>query len=376
MAEARNLARDEMFTQTQTGQWLVGYFDLRDKLAAEMSKAGIHSIRTVTAERLGITKRYDNGVAKLNEEFPDGQTAYRLFFSSDLEHQITPGDRKLNAIPEETFDNRITPWWTRFEILRDGPNQASTEAARNEAFNAIRAYVDLAYDKFPLKENPLILRWNTADPTWQQDYLVSLVSRPYAYLNRFDKTFLLKNPTNDSAENLWTAYAQARGVIAEREATDPDFSSTKAYEALGIWVAQQATKNKAFAAQVAGANTWGYQFARILERPDTARALLGEAPKFSMPYWRAFLDAVGEVQHVVDAAKLGGSFDPRAKVTYNVLRDELLRYVGSLREGSVEFRQQWDFLEEASTTDPLISYFMPEFSNYYGPIQGYPGGPR
>jgi hypothetical protein len=93
----------------------------------------------------------------------------------------------------------------------------------------------------------------------------------------------------------------------------------------------------------------------------------------SRSYWGAFLDGLGQIQHVVDAGKFGGSYDPQAKVAYNVLRGKLVDYVNELRESSPQFKAQWDYLEEASGPDPAISYFMPVFGDYYGPLTGYPG---
>ncbi len=366
LAEARRLAADPMFTRTDTGKWLVGYLEVRDKAATELAKVGLHSIETMTAERLGITKDYNQGVRRLNQLYPDGLTAYRLFFQNDLKKVTTAGDKLLNNLPEGLFDAKITPWWEEFEKLRQGPDAAATEAERSAAFTSIRAYVELAYDSYDKRTNPLILRWKTSDPTWRQDYLISSLSRPYAYQSWFDKTQLLKDRTDKATEAIWTAYGDARGIIAQREATDPDYSSTAAYDALGKWVAAQAATHKRFAGQLAHANRWTFTFGELLPQilPDRSH---------SGPYWTALLDATDEVQRVVDGAKLGGSFDARHKVAYNILREHLLKYVGELRATSAEFDEQWTFLEDASGADPLLSYLMPEFDTYFGPIQGYPG---
>lgn len=376
IAEANILARDELFQQTNAGQWLVKYLSLRRTTRDALNDVGLHSIRTKTAERLGITGHYDDTVARLNEQYPDGATAYRLFFGQDLEHVATPGDRAIDALPEDVFDDHITPWWTRYERLRDAPDvqpgSVVTEGSRGEAFNAIRAWVETAYSEFDRKTNPLLLRWKAADPVYHQDALTSLSARWYPYMSRFDKD-LLGDKTNAKAETLWTTFVQLRGVIAEREAMDPEFSSTKAYDALGQWVVAQAAGSKVFAAQVAVANTWGYALAKVVDTPRLHRQLFGSEIRLARPYWRALLDATSTIQQMVDAAKLGGSFDPKAKVLFNILRGKLIDYVGQLKEASAEFSAQWDLLEQTNGSDVLVASLMPEFSDYFGPIQGYPG---
>jgi len=155
---------------------------------------------------------------------------------------------------------------------------------------------------------------------------------------------------------------------------DPNFSTGQAYDALSAWVAANAVANKTFATQVAAASTWGYSLSKVIEDPKLAQAMFGtELGSESRAYWGAFLDGLGQIQHVVDAAKLGGSYDPQAKVAYNVLRGKLVEYVNELRDSSPLFKAQWDYLEEASGPDPAISYFMPVFGEYYGPLTGYPG---
>lgn len=369
LAEARQLAKDPIFTKTEVGKWLQGYLELRDRIARELADAGVSSIETQTAERLGITERYQKGLEALNERYPDGATAYRVFFTGDLKRVPSAGDKALDRLPEGFVQNELTPWWERYEELRSAPDQAADEAARTDAFNALRAFVDASFERFGRRENPLVLRWNAADPTWREEVLAGMLGRPYPYLDRFQKSYVLGERTTPAAERIWTEYLQLRAEIARREASDPSFSSTDAYAALGRWVAEQAASNRVFARQLDHANSWTWRFRAVLEElvPQRER---------SAPYWEALFETVDTIQDVVDRAKLGGSFDPRAKAAYNAMRATLLDYVEQLRRSSLEFDRQWEYLEGLSGTDPLVSYLMPAWGDYYGPIQGYPGGPR
>jgi hypothetical protein len=378
MGEARRLAADKLFTQTDAGQGLVEYFALRDPIERDLAKLGSHSILTVAAENAGLAKRYNQGVKAIQARHPDFKTAYRLFFSSDLQHVRTTAEKALDKLPEGLFDNRLTPWWNTFEELRAAPNLAELEGPRSEAYTALRIYVNEAFAEYPKGQNPMILRWRLADPSYRSDMVVSLLGRPYPYLTLFEKGVMLGDRSNRKTEDLWTLWSQARTAIAEREAYDPDYGSGDAYERLERVVAGWAAKNETFRNQAIAASTWDATFRKVLDSREVSTSLFG-APldKESRTHWEAFLDATDQIQKVVDAAKLadpaGTRYDPRSKVAYNVLRIKLVDYANALRESSPEFKAQWDFLEEASGPDPAVSYFMPEFDSYYGPLWGYPG---
>jgi hypothetical protein len=366
LAQARHLVADSTFTRTDTGKGLVAYMALRTQIQTELAGKNLSSVRTMTAERLGITGRYDDGVASIIEQHPDFKTAYRLFFFSDLQHVKTAGDRALDAIPENVYDTQITPWWEHFEQLREVPNMARDEASRNMAYEDIRAWTEKAYEDFPKGQNPMILRWQTWSPPERSDYLVSLIGRGYSFYSRFDRETLLGERSDPATEGLWTTYNILRTEIAQREATDPNFVSSDAYKRLDAWVLLNSASNPTFATQVADANTWGFAFSKVLPELVTNR-------KDSGPYWQAFLDALGTVQQTVDAYQLHGDSeaDGKRKAAYTALRSALSSYVDQLRSENLAFARQWDSLEEASGPDPLLGYFMPD--SWYR-LGGYPEG--
>jgi hypothetical protein len=378
MGEARRLAADKLFTKTDAGQGLVEYFALRDPIERELAKLGSHSILTVAADDAGLAQRYNRGVKDIQRRHPDFKTAYRLFFSSDLQHVKTTAEKAVDKLPEGLFNNRLTPWWNTFEDLRAAPNLAELEGPRSDAYTALRIYVNEAFAEYPRGQNPMILRWRLADPSYRSDMVVSLLGRPYPYLTLFEKNILLGDRSNRKTEDLWTLWSQARSAIAEREAYDPNYGSGDAYERLEGTVAQWAATNKTFRNQAIAASKWDATFRKVLGNREVSMSLFG-APldSESRAHWDAFLDGVDQIQQVVDAAKLadpaGTRYDPKSKVAYNVLRAKLVQYANVLSQSSPEFKAQWDFLEEASGPDPAVSYFMPEFDSYYGPLWGYPG---
>jgi hypothetical protein len=378
MAESRRLAADPLFIQTDAGQGLVEYLALRDPIERQLAELEVHSIDTVAADTAGLTDRYRKGVKEITREHPDFATAYRLFFTGDLEHVKTSGERTVDKLPEGVYDSKITPWWTRYENLRAAPNEAQLEGERSEAYSALRIYVNQAYTEFPKAQNPMLLRWNLADPGYRSDVLLGVLGRPYGYMSLFEKRSILGDRSNNATEDLWTAWSQLRTVIANNEASDPNYGSGDAYARLEGWVRANAAKNKTFAQQVIAGSTWGYSMGKIVGDRELSTSMFG-APldHESRSFWRAFLDGVAQIQGVVDRAKLadpdGTRYDPRSKIVYNVLTDKLVGYVNQLRESSPQFKAQWDYLEEASGPDPAIRYFMPEFDSYYGPLWGYAG---
>jgi hypothetical protein len=354
MAESRSLARDKTFTKTDVGKGLVAYLALRDSISDDLAAHGASSIQTVLAERLGLASEFTDGVADIVDQYPDFNTAYRLFFASDLQHVETAGDKALAGVPQDVYDDKITPWWDRYERLKDKPNLAGNVNDRNAAYEGIRMFVERAYEEFPRSQNPMILRWKTYDDSERQDYLVSMIGRSYGFNSRFDRVELLGDKSSKAAEKFWTDYNTARTAISNQDDHDPNFAAGDAYTALDRWVLGQAAKNPIIRNQLEASNTWGYAFRKVLPEMFPQR-------RRSQPYWDAFLDSVATVQQVVIAKELHGdaSFDPNEKVLYTRLKEVLEGYVGTLREENLQFREQWRFLEDASGPDPLLDYFMP-----------------
>ncbi len=366
MREARALAENRLFGQTDTGKGLREYLSLRDQIENEMRQAGVSNIRTTTAENLGFTKRFDEGVAAIIERHPDFRTAFRLFFKGDLESVRTAGDALLDSLPTSFVKGELNAWWTQYEQLRQGPNAATTDDARNAAYQAIRDYANAAFDQFDNAHNPILLWWATRSPSERQDYLVSLLGRPYAFMSRFDKSVILHDPADAATEGFWQQYSAAQQIIAQREAQDFNntYDATAAYNALNAWAATQAARNPALAQQFEHANTWGYAFEQSYQDQGPAHPGIFPNTSSTATYWQAFLDALRKVQGVVNAAHLHGVHDPDARnaYVYAQLRQDLEGYAQQLAAESPTFAQQWNWLESQSS-DPLISSFMPD--SYY-----------
>jgi len=359
MAIARELAKDKLFSKTEVGQWLRGFLPLFDLTRDRLSEANLRTLESKTAERLGIVADWEKGLKILGLAFPQGEQAYRLFFDRALKAGVrTVGDRLLDAIPEAAYDEKINPWWSEMEELRAAIDLSGPEEERNAAYAALRAWVNGSYDAFSTKQNPMILRWETWSPSEREGYLLSLVARSYQFNSRFDHETVLGEQTSAGAEQLWGMYEQVRLAIAEQEATDPAFSSTRAYAALDSWIRQQTAADPVFAAQVAHANTWGWSFEQVLNRRDDTWGFIGAEE--ARPYWDGLLDAVRQVQGVVERADLHGLEDTATKaIAYRTMIESVRSYVNQLREASPVFRAEWDWLDKENGPDSALEIFIP-----------------
>jgi len=356
---ARELARNKMFGRTEVGRWLQGFLPLYDRTRDALAEANLRTLSSTTAERLGIVKMWEDGLKVLGGVFPQGEQAFRLFFDDALRADVrTVGDRLIDGISESTFDKDINPWWSTFETRRAAIDVAGPEEELSAAYAAVRTWVNSSYDAFPADENPMILWWGTRNPTEKESYLVSLVRRAYQYNSRFDRETILGESTSPAAEEAWGTYEQIRLFISQQEASDPAFSSTRAYAALDVWVRSQTAADPAFAEQVAHANTWGFAFEQVLDRRDDTWGFLGSAE--ARPSWDALLDAVRQVQVVVEAYDLHGLSDTAAKaIAYRALRDSLMAHVDELSQVSPEFAAEWNWLDRQTGPEAAIEVFMP-----------------
>jgi len=364
--EVRHLVKDPMFTKTDVGQGLVAYVALYDKVNAELGAANVTTLNSAVATNLGYVAEYEQGVNQIVAEHPDFGTAYRVFFKNDLRAGVTTaGQTTLEGIAKADpafIEGSLYPWWSQFEKLKAAPDQVPIGGDTSGAFEAIRSYVNGAYDTFDDAHNPMLLWWGGKNAADKQTYLASLVGRPYQYATRFDKQTLLGETTTPVTEQRWTAYEQARAEISARNLADPNFSSTAAYKALDAWVLAQAQTDPTFAAQVRNANTLGFSFAQLRTQ------LFPTSPQLDAD-WGAFLDGVHQIQDIVERYGLNGStagFDPHKKAAYLSLQTSLQHYADQLAAQDQAFGAQFAQLEKWSGTDTAIArYFVP---NVYYPI--------
>ncbi|HEV8420185.1 MAG TPA: hypothetical protein VGR13_02375, partial [Actinomycetota bacterium] len=347
LSEARRLSTDSTFLQTDVGKGLAEYLALRDGIEVQMSEAGIHTLRTKAAEKMGLPERYDTTVADIEARYPDFKLAYQAFFDHDLQGVETAGDKLLSGLPPAAAE-AIKAWEVQNSARQDAPAQATNDIEKNQAYTAIRQWVEQAYEQFPHDQNPAVINWATRGPDEKLNYELGLMDRPYIFMSRFDRQEILGEPSSTAAEQAWTAVDNARIEVQKFLAANPTASAGPVYNQLDAYVQQLAASNPDFAAQLGAANQWGHVQEKLLPQ------IFGQASQ-AASWWSAFFDALRTVQAVVERNDLHSDKD----AGYAGLRDQLAAYVDQLKQTNPVFSHQWDYLEE-QTPNPLMASFMPD----------------
>lgn len=365
LAMARALVKDKLFLKTDAGQGLKEYMELRGRTLAEMREANITSIATKYSMESGLGKRFEDETAAIIERHPDFEIAQRLFFKYDLRGVPTYQDRLLDPLEKGHLSKSEADEYVQLEQdwrrLRSAPFKAAG-VAKDEAWLALREFTDHVFKDQPANMNPILVGWKSMREDEKDSLRRSLIGRPYIFMSRFDREVVLGEKTDNATEATWDAYARARLEIVRRKEADPKMTTGSLYEALDEQMAQMASKNPVLAAQLRHANDWTYVFNQTSSflKSDNAAA----------PFWRGFMKAVSTVQARANAQELHGDqdFDRDKAALYASYRDALDDYRKLLGEQSVDFRNQWQQLEEENELDDLIEDFVPSF---YFPLGGW-----
>ncbi|HSE44947.1 MAG TPA: hypothetical protein VLA89_06425, partial [Gemmatimonadales bacterium] len=355
--------KNPLFAGTQVGQFLQEYRNLRGGIIDEMAKNGIHSLNTVTAEKLGLKAQYEQGVKQLISTYGDGaERAYNYFFRDDLQSVVTEQDKLIDRLAEdpERYQKQLQ-WEVEWNHARMKAANVSNDAGADAAYLHMRDMANSAYQLYGKgKDNPLIFWWHTRTAYEKESYIQSVVTRPYLFLSRFERQEILGEKTDDTAEQMWMEVGKFDHHIDQLQKKDPNAEVFQLYEARDQMIRGFMRQSDTFAKQVDHANTWGYSFWKkggYLERDGRE----GEA-------WKSFKESLTEIQNVALAHDLHGEADYGLKQEwYRTAKHQLLGLVEYLKDYSPDFEDSWKTLEAASPGPDLIDEFMPEI---YFPLGG------
>lgn len=358
--------KSPLFASTQVGQFLKDYRTLRMQVMGAMEEAGIHSLKTVTAEKMGLTKTYNQGVKQLISTYGDGaERAYNYFFRDDLQSVVTDQDKlidKLAADPEKY--QKTLKWEKEWNAARETAANTSNDAKASQAYLHMRDMANQAYDLYGSgNDNPLIFWWKTRPQYEKDQYTASVISRPYLFLSRFEREEILGEKTDDQAEGYWMEVGKFDHYIAQYKQQHPNYDGSVVggfYDDRDRMIRYFAKQSSTFATQVAHANEWGYSFftkGGYIEKDGRD----GEA-------WRSFQESLRDVQRVVVDNDLHGDTDFGAKKEwYLTAKHRLLGLVEYLKDYSPGFADDWKTLEASSPGPDLLDEFMPDI---YYPLGG------
>lgn len=346
----------DLFKQTAVGQFIMDYRVLREGVMKQMADAGLHSLDTVTAKKLGLTREYNQGVKELISTYGnDAKRAYNYFFNDDLKAVVTDQDKLVDKLAKdpERYQKQLA-WEVDWNAARMKAANTSNDAGASSAYLAMRDMANQAYQLYGRgNDNPLIFWWHTRTDYEKESYRNSVLTRPYLFLSRFERSVILEEPTSDRAEEMWMEVGKFDHYIAQQRQQDPNADVVPLYNARDRMIRDFSSESDVFAQQVHHANTWGYAFFKETSyayRPGRE----GEA-------WRAFQDSLQSVQEVVNHRDLHGETDFGLRQEwYREAKSRLLGLVEYLKDYSPGFEDSWKTLEADSPGPDLLDEFMPD----------------
>ena len=363
LEEARNLAEDEKFSQTELGKALGEFLPAMDRIRAAMSYNAISNITDAGAKTLGLDKEWEQLLADLKERYPDfGTWAYVFDIDNALKGVENDANVYLNSLPEAQQKQMIADY-TRYADVIEAASDAESDADRTQFYNARAPMVAEFYDTYPADKTPLHVWWGGLTPYSRQNYLNSWSAYPILWLDRFQKEQL--GITSDTATE--TILADYNNAVADVQARydrgelsrDQRSEYLKSYT---LTLANLEKTNPLLREQVAIDNTWGYLFFKA--HPTY---LSPENP--GAESWGLLLDKSQMLMRWTYAADIygAGDYNDKARAWYSSMMTELRRYVNEeLKPDNPIFAQQWDDLKESLGGVETFGIFLPEYTGRLG----------
>jgi len=364
LAYLRKARSDEVLRDFPVGKALDEYFTGRDAIEKEMKRLGIGSIDSQSAIDTGLAQQYTDLVGDPEKNTglmadPDFERLYQMFLGDDLMGLKSNASVKINGIPPELKD-RVYGWGRDYADILDRIQIAGSDTDRALLFQQERDMVNRAYADYPEEWNPAILQYDALGYDMKRRRAMSVMTKPYEFLDQLERSYILGDATSASAEQIWAQVGDARIQIGQAQDANPDFDSAAAYAQLDEWVQGKAESDPTFAAQLANANTWGYSFFKISGFTN------GDSP--SADSWRAVQSAMVQIQDWADQNDMHGDigFDETKKFAWTDAKKQLYSYIQQLAGSDTTFAGQIEYLERNTRSD-LIDVFMPEV---YFPLGG------
>jgi hypothetical protein len=354
------LAQNEEFTtKTDGGAGLKMYWEARDELERDMAEANVDGLDSKLAERLGFVQRYEELTAAAKEAHPDFALMYDyLGFENDLGYEIvTKGQKERDAIPNEVWDEVITPWEEKFLRLKDKPYDPGLmdDPQRFAAYKKVRDWANTAYDRAD-GTNPLKLWWAERNDEEKADYRAGLGSRSAIYWSRFDWDVMGIKQTGKQQE-FWVEIDRLRSEAFAGDNVGADL------ERIDAAVKKAAAKNKGIARQLEIINTWHFGLEQAVFGKDGGEVLF--PTKNTKGDWKDVFEGSQTIHDYMNKYEMTGEddYDPDLANWYDEIKKTYIDYIVKKRKDNPVFDQQWKYLQELVGSDFLIDTLMPT-SNY------------
>jgi hypothetical protein len=356
--DARALAQIPEIQQFPGIQALNFYLDERDKIAKIMDERGYSDITQVSAERDGLTARFDKLTATIEKRWgPEASRIIGVYFEDDLRGLETQQAQAERTVPTEQLE-AYHGLETRWRKLKDAAyRDYDTPSEKSAGYQHIQTFLN---NQWMNNRKALRVWWDVNYPEGspdRRDYMNALALRPPEFLSAWD-LHLMGLPVNKQVLKLINQVGDARLEIQRRKEADPALETGVLYQALDKSVAAAAKKVPAFAKWVEATNTLGWSV--------KAAGLTGQPGKLGQA-WTAVYEVAGEVQKIMDARDLHGIAygSDSDKQWYAYVRSSILKAITSeVMKEVPAFKRQWYDLQE-DYGDPLIELFLPD--TYFRP---------
>lgn len=352
------IAKSEIFRGTEVGKMAENYLKERDLIEADLKAFDIDSINSSTAEKLGLTKRYDKLVeeSKKSEDFA---FLYEKMLDGDLRRvKQTQRDIYQGTIIAEKgprwVKTTLGPWTQEHQALIKAATDAGPRGVdQSRAFLALRTYEATATE-FTVKYgvNPLEVSWRSQTEYERQRRTLAASLKPYVFLTPFEKETVLGLKVSPEAEAIWLEAAKERlratVVARDAEKRGDDDAKKAAWESYDGWLRAQTKKSKAFATEFARSRKWGYTFfSHIPKEWTTGKTDAAVA-------WQYVESFIGQVYDGVEKTRIN-SYDDSYGQTKIIFED----WIADLYDDSELFKGQWTYLQSVSGGTLVDDLFPP-----------------
>jgi hypothetical protein len=340
-------------------QGLKLYFDGRDKIAQDMADLAISGIYDNAAQEEGLTKRYEDLVARIEEQYPNAMVLVEKFLDRDLGDIPSTADTKLSTMKAKNPERYETylSFDTDYQKLRN-----RMDAAEGDAIFDLLDEQRALFDSYSLDKSKawVVPLWYDAHGyTERVDHEKSLQTRDPATYSVYDWKLMGVDVSKRTVERLnqireWTSYIfdqEEQSVLEGR-----DYSVSENMSRMNAFIRDNwIKKDPKFARVVDNINTWGWTFEAAgltTQGGSTGRA------------WKDIVKLANDFRLAAEKNEWTGTFD--SETVFVQSRTYIRGVIDEYQKKNPVFKRQWQELDQQMFTGSLFEYFVPE--TWYGGI--------
>jgi hypothetical protein len=357
----RSFANEKGLQSFEAARGLKAYFEGsgkvtgRDDLFDRMQREGISDINSKSAERLGLTAKYEKLRAFVQEQYPLATTFLNTFLDRDLGGVPNLADEQLKELEVAEPDRYAK--YAEFDTDYRALSKRIGDASGDKKFAMLdeqRALVDKLYESDP----KLVELWYRSKGFYtRQQHLDGLRTRDPLYFSRYDWQLIGQNVSKQAGHRLARMREWISGVFQDADQAKlegRDFSVGDQFNAMNAWIKDHwYDKDKSFRGAIDAINTWGWtlEATGLTKRPGkTGRA------------WKNVVNLVQDFQKAAEANEwLGTTYGSKEDIAiYAQSKEYIEGVVNDYRKHVPAFDRQWRELDNQMFDGDLIDYLVPD----------------